>query len=74
LFRLDAEAEILFKGAEPVPLGRRAVALLRALVVRRGRRSDLVKLRLDRLRRLAIVGLTAKPPFAQLGDDRASRG
>jgi TolB-like protein/tetratricopeptide (TPR) repeat protein len=35
-FRLDAEAEILFKGAEPVPLGRRAVALLRALVVRQG--------------------------------------
>jgi DNA-binding winged helix-turn-helix (wHTH) protein len=35
-FRLDAEAEILFKGAEPIPLGRRAVALLRALVVRQG--------------------------------------
>src|SRR5882672_8742459 len=35
-FRLDAEAEILFKGTEPVPLGRRAVALLRALVVRQG--------------------------------------
>jgi TolB-like protein/tetratricopeptide (TPR) repeat protein len=35
-FRLDAEAEILFKGAEPVPLGRRAVALLHALVVRQG--------------------------------------
>jgi TolB-like protein/tetratricopeptide (TPR) repeat protein len=35
-FRLDAEAEILFKGAEPVPLGRRAVALLRALVVQQG--------------------------------------
>src|SRR5262249_13443254 len=35
-FRLDAEAEILFKGSEPVPLGRRAVALLHALVVRQG--------------------------------------
>jgi len=34
LFRLDAEAEILFRGAEPLPLGRRAVALLRALVER----------------------------------------
>jgi TolB-like protein/tetratricopeptide (TPR) repeat protein len=31
-FRLDAEAGILFRGAEPVPLGRRAVAVLRALV------------------------------------------
>jgi TolB-like protein/tetratricopeptide (TPR) repeat protein len=35
-FRLDAEAEILFKGTEPVPLGRRAVALLLALVARHG--------------------------------------
>jgi TolB-like protein len=35
-FRLDAEAEILFKGAEPVPIGRRAVALLLALVARQG--------------------------------------
>jgi TolB-like protein/tetratricopeptide (TPR) repeat protein len=35
-FRLDAEAEILFKGTEPVPLGRRAVVLLHALVVRQG--------------------------------------
>jgi TolB-like protein/tetratricopeptide (TPR) repeat protein len=35
-FRLDAKAEILFKGAEPVPLGRRAVVLLRALVDRQG--------------------------------------
>src|SRR5262245_54973364 len=31
-FRLDAEASILFRGAEPVLLGQRAVALLRALV------------------------------------------
>lgn len=31
-FRLDADAEILFRGIEPVTLGRRAVVLLRALV------------------------------------------
>ena len=31
-FRLDAEAGIFFRGAEPVALGQRAVALLRALV------------------------------------------
>jgi TolB-like protein len=31
-FRLDATAEILFRQAEPVALGRRAVALLRVLV------------------------------------------
>src|SRR5258708_22290271 len=30
------KAEILFRGAEPVPLGRRAVALLHALIVRPG--------------------------------------
>ena len=35
-FRLDAKAEILFKGSELVPLGRRAVALLHALVARQG--------------------------------------
>src|SRR5579864_9084385 len=35
-FRLDAEAEILFRGSEALPLGRRAVALLRALVERSG--------------------------------------
>src|SRR5262245_11618767 len=33
-FRLDAEAKILFRGAEPVALGQRAVALLRVLVER----------------------------------------
>jgi TolB-like protein/tetratricopeptide (TPR) repeat protein len=31
-FRLDSEAEILFRGDEALPLGRRAVALLRVLV------------------------------------------
>jgi TolB-like protein/Flp pilus assembly protein TadD len=33
-FRLDAEADILFRGTEPVALGQRAVALLRVLVAR----------------------------------------
>jgi TolB-like protein len=35
-FRLDADAKILFRGAEPVALGRRAVALLQVLVERAG--------------------------------------
>jgi TolB-like protein len=35
-FRLDARAEILFRGATPVALGQRAVALLRTLVERPG--------------------------------------
>lgn len=35
-FRLDSEAEILFRGDEALPLGRRAVSLLRALVERAG--------------------------------------
>ncbi len=35
-FRLDAAAEMLFRGSEPVPLGRRAVALLRTLIERPG--------------------------------------
>lgn len=35
-FRLDAEAEILFRGAEPTMLGQRAVALLRLLLERSG--------------------------------------
>jgi TolB-like protein len=35
-FRLDAEAEILFCGAEPTVLGQRAVALLRVLLERPG--------------------------------------
>jgi len=35
-FRLDTKAEILFRGSEPVALGRRAVALLRVLVERPG--------------------------------------
>src|SRR5215471_16991876 len=35
-FRLDAHNDVLLRGTEPVALGRRAVALLRALVERRG--------------------------------------
>src|SRR5262249_56631629 len=36
LLRLDSSAEILFRGAEPLPLGRRAVALLRTLIEHAG--------------------------------------
>ena len=35
-FRLDVDAEILFRGSEPLPVGKRAVALLRVLVDRAG--------------------------------------
>src|SRR3974390_1611703 len=35
-FRLDTAAQVLFRGPEPVPLGQRAVALLRVLVERPG--------------------------------------
>src|ERR1700730_5791649 len=35
-FRLDADAEILFRDAEPIVLGQRAVALLRLLLERAG--------------------------------------
>lgn len=35
-FRLDAEAKILFRGAEPIVLGQRAIALLRLLLERAG--------------------------------------
>jgi DNA-binding winged helix-turn-helix (wHTH) protein len=35
-FRLDLSAEILFRGADPTPVGRRAVAVLWALLERRG--------------------------------------
>ena len=35
-FRIDISAEILLRGAEPVPVGRRAVALLRVLIERPG--------------------------------------
>ena len=35
-FRLDRASDLLFRGSEPVALGRRAIALLRALVERPG--------------------------------------
>jgi DNA-binding winged helix-turn-helix (wHTH) protein len=35
-FRLDADAETLFRGSEPLPVGKRAVALLRVLIERAG--------------------------------------
>src|SRR6516225_4268507 len=35
-FRLDADTEILFRGSEPLPVGKRAVALLRVLIERAG--------------------------------------
>jgi DNA-binding winged helix-turn-helix (wHTH) protein len=35
-FRLDMQDDLLFRGAEPVTLGRRAIALLQALVERPG--------------------------------------
>jgi len=35
-YRLDTKAETLFRGVEPIALGQRAVALLRALVERPG--------------------------------------
>ena len=35
-FRLNADGEILFRGSEPLPVGKRAVALLRVLVERAG--------------------------------------
>src|SRR5215468_10922010 len=35
-FRLDTQDDLLFRGSEPVALGRRAIALLRALVERPG--------------------------------------
>jgi len=35
-FHLDSSAEILFRGADPLPVGRRAVAVLQALLERLG--------------------------------------
>jgi TolB-like protein/tetratricopeptide (TPR) repeat protein len=54
-FRLDAEAAILFRGAEPVALGQRAVALLRALVERAG-----IPVSKDALIEAAWPGLTVE--------------
>ena len=54
-FRLDPEAEILFRGAEPVALGIRAVAVLRVLVERPG-----VPVSKDALIEAAWAGLTVE--------------
>jgi len=54
-FRLDVEAAILFRGAEPVALGQRAVALLRALVERPG-----IPISKDALIEVAWPGLTVE--------------
>src|SRR5215470_1056846 len=54
-FRLDAEAEMLFRGAEPVALGQRAVALLRVLVERPG-----IPVSKDALIEAAWAGLTVE--------------
>ena len=35
-FRLDADAETLYRGSEPLPIGKRAVALLRVLIEQAG--------------------------------------
>ena len=54
-FRLDADAAILFRGAEPLALGRRAVALLNVLVQRPG-----VPVSKDALIEAAWPGLTVE--------------
>src|SRR5215510_1429928 len=54
-FRLDAETDTLFRGGEPVSLGRRAVALLRVLVERRG-----IPVSKDALMEAAWAGLTVE--------------
>jgi len=54
-FRLDTKAEILFRGADPVALGKRAVALLRVLVERPG-----VPVSKDALIEAAWLGLTVE--------------
>jgi TolB-like protein/cytochrome c-type biogenesis protein CcmH/NrfG len=54
-FRLDAEAEMLFRGAEPITLGRRAVALLSVLVERAG-----VPISKDELIEVAWSGLAVE--------------
>jgi len=54
-FRLDISAEILFRGADPLPVGRRAVAVLRALLERPG-----VPLSKDALLQAAWPGLAVE--------------
>jgi adenylate cyclase len=54
-FRLDIAGEILFRGADPLPVGRRAVAVLRALIERPG-----VPVSKDALMQTAWAGLTVE--------------
>jgi adenylate cyclase len=54
-FRLDTSAEILFRGADPLPVGRRAVAVLRALLERPG-----VPVSKDALMQAAWAGLAVE--------------
>ena len=54
-FRLDAETDTLFRGGEPVPLGHRAIALLRVLVEQRG-----IPVSKDALMEAAWAGLTVE--------------
>jgi TolB-like protein/tetratricopeptide (TPR) repeat protein len=54
-FRLDISAEILFRDADPMPVGRRAVAVLRALLERPGRPVSK-----DALMQAAWSGLTVE--------------
>jgi DNA-binding winged helix-turn-helix (wHTH) protein len=54
-FHLDAETGILFRGGEPLGLGQRAVALLRALVERKG-----MPVSKDALIQAAWAGLTVE--------------
>ena len=53
--------------------GVRVVGLLRRHARTKMSASVSVKLRLDPLRRLAVVGLAAQPALTQLGDDGAGR-
>ena len=54
-FRLDTKAGILFRGADPVALGQRAIALLRVLIERPG-----VPVSKDALIEAAWLGLTVE--------------
>jgi TolB-like protein len=54
-FRLDISAEILFRGDDPLPVGRRAVAVLRALIACPG-----VPVSKDALMQAAWPGLTVE--------------
>jgi DNA-binding winged helix-turn-helix (wHTH) protein len=69
-YRLDVVAGILFRGAEPVALGRRAVALLQVLV--EGAGNPISK---DRLIESVWQGLAIEESnLASAGDPRALPG